>query len=274
MTKICPGPKPGPTPQTETPGAVIVVPCYNEARRLERAAFNTYLRRHPDVTFLFVDDGSTDQTLALLCTMRSDWPGRVHVLSLPANRGKAEAVRRGLVAALTLGAPQVGYWDADLATPLNAIGDFRRVLARLPDTQVVFGARRQLLGHRIRRTPMRRAVSFICATLARQAIRLPVGDTQCGAKLMRNGPALRAAVAQPFTAGWLFDVELFARLSLALPNRHLAFYEQPLMEWTEVAGSKVSAGAILRSGVNMVRLIWQLRLGRRAASRHDPLRAA
>ncbi|GAA3862837.1 glycosyltransferase [Celeribacter arenosi] len=247
--------------QGKLTGSVIVVPCYNEAKRLDSASFIDYLSATPDVTFLFVNDGSTDATLDCLVTLCEQAAGRALVLDLAQNGGKAEAVRQGLIAACDLGAECVGYWDADLATPLDAIDDFSRVMAKFPTTQVVYGARRALLGHRIERTMTRRAVSRVCATLARQAVRLPIGDTQCGAKMLRNSRHLRAALETPFTAGWLFDVELFARLSARLEDRSRAFYEQPLAEWTEVAGSKVSGSAILKSGLRMLRLIAETRLG-------------
>lgn len=239
----------------------VIVPCYNEAERLPRQAFLDFLETSPETDFIFVNDGSRDTTLDVICSLRDAAPTRITILDLVQNSGKAEAVRQGLIAATEMGAAYVGYWDADLATPLDAIDDFSRVLNMFAETQVVFGARRVMLGHRIERTIGRRIVSRICATLARQAVRLPIGDTQCGAKLMRNTPVLRNAIAQPFTAGWLFDVELFARLSGQMTDRRFAFYEQPLAEWTEVAGSKVSAKAIAASGVRMLQLICEMRLG-------------
>lgn len=239
----------------------IVVPCYNEERRLDAAAFLAALGAEPSLNFVFVNDGSGDGTLDMLIALQAVQPGRITVLSLARNSGKAEAVRQGLLHASRTGAPFVGYWDADLATPLDAIADFVRVMGKFGDLEVVFGARRALLGHRIDRTLKRRAVSRVCGALARQAIRLPVSDTQCGAKLLRTGPALTAALAAPFTAGWLFDVELFARISANVADRRRAFYEQPLAEWDEVAGSKVSTRAILRSGLQMLRLIAETRFG-------------
>ena len=239
----------------------IVVPCYNEAERLDMAAFTTFLSGSRGIDLVFVNDGSKDATLDRLATLHALFPARVTVLSLRENAGKAEAVRQGLLHASREGADLVGYWDADLATPLAAIEDFVRVASRMGDLQVVYGARRKMLGHKVDRTPIRRAVSRVCATLARMAIRLPVGDTQCGAKLLRTSPALTAALSTPFTAGWLFDVELFTRLSASLPDRSRAFYEYPLAEWTEIAGSKVSGRAILRSGFSMLRLIGENRLG-------------
>lgn len=248
-------------PQTDVKSTAIIIPCYNEAARLDQAAFLAFLERAPDTEFLFVNDGSKDATLELLCRMRDATPDQITVIDLEQNSGKAEAVRQGLTAASEKGATFIGYWDADLATPLDAIVDFTRVLAKFPETQVVYGARRAMLGHRIERTLGRRLVSRICAILARQAVRLPIGDTQCGAKLMRNTPLLRNAISSPFTAGWLFDVELFTRLSMQMSDRRFAFYEQPLAEWTEVPGSKVSVNAILKSGFRMLHLITKTRLG-------------
>ena len=239
----------------------VVVPCYNEAKRLDVAAFAKYLEHSQNTTLLFVNDGSTDATLDRLFMLRDIAPDQVIVVDLSRNSGKAEAVRQGLIAAIDTGAAFVGYWDADLATPLDALDDFSRVMTKFGETQVVYGARRTLLGHRIERTIGRRIVSRICATLARQAVRLPIGDTQCGAKMMRNTPLLRNAVSAPFTAGWLFDVELFTRLSRQMTDRRFAFYEQPLAEWTEIAGSKVSAKAIIKSGFRMLQLIAETRLG-------------
>lgn len=246
--------------QTPT-STMIVVPCYNEEKRLNADAFLDYLDRQTKVSFVFVDDGSRDNTLSRLKTLQAIRPDRIIVLSLSENSGKAEAVRQGLLYATNLGAQLVGYWDADLATPLDAIDDFIRVARKFNDVSVVFGSRRALLGHRIERTLSRRTVSRLCATLARQAVRLPVGDTQCGAKLLRNTKAVREAISTPFTAGWLFDVELFSRVSAALPDRKGRFYEHPLMEWDEIPGSKVSGAVIVKSGFRMLRLIAEMRLG-------------
>ncbi len=248
-------------PATDVASTAIVIPCYNEASRLDQDAFLTFLEQTADTEFLFVNDGSKDETLDVLYEMRNAAPDRITVINLSKNSGKAGAVRQGLIAAADMGATFIGYWDADLATPLDAISDFTRVLSKFPETQVVFGARRAMLGHRIERTLGRRLVSRLCATLARQAVRLPIGDTQCGAKLIRNTPLLRNATSRAFTAGWLFDVELFTRLSMQMTDRRFAFYEQPLAEWTEVPGSKVSATAIIKSGFRMLQLIAEARLG-------------
>lgn len=245
----------------QTAECSIIVPCYNEEKRFNARAFLDFVKRAPNVHFVFVDDGSKDKTLRLLTNLKRIAGLNITVLSLSKNAGKAEAVRQGLIYASTRGFTFLGYWDADLATPLDAIEDFVKVGRKLDTVDVVFGSRRSLLGHRIQRSVARRAVSRTCALLARQAVRLPIGDTQCGAKLLRNTQAVKDALAHPFTAGWLFDVELFARISSNVAEPNHAFYELPLLEWEEVAGSKVSGFTIVKSGFRMLRLIAEMRLG-------------
>src|SRR6185436_46155 len=76
----------------------IVIPCYNEAGRLDREAFSRFASCN-DVDFLFVDDGSTDDTRQTLNALTESLPDRIKVLALQRNVGKAEAVHRGLLAA-------------------------------------------------------------------------------------------------------------------------------------------------------------------------------
>ena len=100
---------------------VLVVPCYDEEKRLDEAAFLS-LVEPADLGLLFVDDGSKDGTGARLTALRGHHPERIDVLSLGQNQGKAEAVRHGLLHGLAGGADgSVGYIDADLATPVPEI---------------------------------------------------------------------------------------------------------------------------------------------------------
>ncbi len=241
--------------------AMIVIPAYNESKRINAPEFLNYLKANPQVSFLFVNDGSKDNTIDILWDLHARNRSQVQVLDLAKNGGKAEAVRQGLIEASKSGVEYVGYWDADLATPLNAINDFLNVAERLPEIEVILGARKAMLGHKINRKFSRRVVSRSCAILARFAAKLPVSDTQTGAKILKNTMSLQNAIAKPFTAGWLFDVELFARLSKSMPSHGGKFYEFPLMEWNEIPGSKVDANAIISSGFIMLRLIAANRLG-------------
>jgi glycosyltransferase involved in cell wall biosynthesis len=238
---------------------VIVVPCFNEASRLPVARFEAFLAAAPDVGFVFVDDGSTDATRERLRALEKAAPERVRVLALDANQGKAEAVRRGMLEALAGEPSHAGYWDADLATPLEVILDFRRVLDSDPALEIVMGARVRLLGRRIRRQAGRHYLGRVSATVIALALGLPVYDTQCGAKLFRNGPRLRALFAEPFLGGWIFDVELIARRMAqerepGCPATRSVLYEYPLTQWIDVADSKLRPGAYLRAALDLVRI--------------------
>ena len=252
----------------------LVVPCYNEATRLNTMAFLGAVDQNAALHLIFVNDGSQDKTLDRLEALQSLRPDKVTVIDLPQNGGKAEAVRQGLLAAAGLDLEYVGYWDADLATPMYAIEDMIKVADRLPNLQVVFGSRRNIIGHKIYRTLSRRLVSRFCASLASMAVGLPLGDTQCGAKVIRNSAALRQSILRPFTATWLFDVELFTRIAHACAQPNRSFFEFPLVEWDEIPGSKVTSGAIVKSGLVMLRLIafeYSLRLRRLLNWRRDSL---
>src|SRR5918993_859197 len=110
------------------PHSIVVVPCYNEAQRLDTRAFSQLRVSGHWVEFLFVNDGSSDGTLEVLERLRCTSPDTIRVHDLRPNRGKAEAVRTGLLEALSTDADFVGFWDADLATPLSALPRFLDVL--------------------------------------------------------------------------------------------------------------------------------------------------
>ena len=231
---------------------VIVVPCYNEAHRLDVNAF----RNVPaSVSCLFVDDGSTDETRKIVEGLCEGGPHRL--LHIPRNMGKAEAVRTGLLEAIDAGATRVGYWDADLATPLDEIPRFIDVLAQNPNTDLVLGARINLLGRDIRRSNVRHYLGRIFATAASAILSVPVYDTQCGAKLFRVSDELRTILAEPFASRWIFDVELLARW-LTLPagevSRAEQVYELPLQIWHDVGGSKIRPSDVLRAPYELLRI--------------------
>ncbi|MCE9544778.1 MAG: glycosyltransferase [Planctomycetia bacterium] len=238
----------------------IVVPCFNEAQRFDTLSFLRFARAAPDVRLLLVNDGSTDDTAAVLTALHKLSPQQVEVYELDKNSGKAEAVRRGVQQAMLTGTDLVGYWDADLATPLEAIPEFRHVLERRSDIDAVLGSRLPLLGRRIDRRPVRRWLGRCFANVASQILSIPIYDTQCGAKLFRAGDHLAAAFATPFLSSWLFDVELLARLSRlrgsARPLRD-SLFEYPLDQWREVAGSKLKPRHFVLAAFEAAQIQWR-----------------
>src|SRR4051794_40164899 len=228
----------------KTGEVVVAVPCFNEARRLPLQEYSSFLNRSPNVTLVLVDDGSTDDTPLILERLRQWHPRQVCTLRLSSNVGKAEAVRRGMRVALRGQPSAVGYWDADLATPLDAIPQFVNVLQSRPNVDLIMGSRVALLGRDIRRSPLRHFMGRAFATAVSLVLRLPVYDTQCGAKLFRVTPSFRELISTPFRARWIFDVEILARM--VSPMRPIdshdvrpIIYEYPLDQWRDVDGSRL-----------------------------------
>ncbi len=246
----------------------IVVPFYNEEHRLRPEPFFGFLASantlHRAVRFLFVDDGSTDNTLNLLKAMQLraaelGHEGRITILEQRPNGGKAEAIRNGMLAAISAhntGCEYTGFWDADLATPLSAIPQLLAQLEAGPHLHMIFGSRVRLLGRRINRIATRHYLGRIFATAASQTLRLPIYDTQCGAKIFKITPDLAHVLAHPFISRWIFDVEIVARY-IQLRGRDFCFssiYEFPLEAWEDVGGSKLRSHDFLHAAFDIFRI--------------------
>jgi len=240
---------------------MIIVPCYNESKRINPKAFLCALEKNLNLSFLFVNDGSTDDTLNILNSIQKKYPAQVDIVSLEKNSGKAEAVRRGMLKALEGRFDNVGYWDADLATPLDAIDDFCRLLDST-DAEIVIGSRVRLLGRKIERRAMRHYLGRIFATCASMLLNISVYDTQCGAKIFKNSPSLKQVFGKPFKVKWTFDVEMLARFPIVMgaspAEISSRWIEHPLDEWVDVKGSKVKGKDFIKGGIEFSILYFYL----------------
>jgi glycosyltransferase involved in cell wall biosynthesis len=209
----------------------LIIPCYNEANRLD---FGELARLPPDVTCLLVDDGSRDDTATMI---RQHESASLRLLELGQNVGKAEAIRRGMLHARASGllrdAAWVGYWDADLATPLDEL-DYFLEFAEMAHGTVdgILGSRVKRLGTRINRSFSRHLLGRLFATSVSAFLGLDSYDSQCGAKLFRPSLVERA-FDRPFLSRWIFDVEVLMRLA------DCRLVECPVRRWTDVPGSKL-----------------------------------
>lgn len=220
----------------------LVIPCYNEALRLPVDQLRTSLESEKDLHLMFVDDGSKDDTPKLLHELAQAFPEQVRVHLLPQNKGKAEAVRQGMHQALIAWpkAEYVGFFDADLATPLEEATRLRRTVAPFTPGMII-GSRVNLFGTTdIQRNNTRHYVGRLSATMVSTSLGLGVYDTQCGAKLVRSD-MVPQLFGEEFMSRWLFDVELIWRLMIAVGSERMRseLAEVPVSRWYEVAGSKV-----------------------------------
>ena len=234
-----------------------MVPCFNEARRLDLEQFRGFLAQSTEVRILFVDDGSHDETLEILKSFQREQEPRVQVLVHQQNQGKAEAVRTGVIHALShFQQEMVGYWDADLATPLEAVSHLANVLDENQQIEMVFGSRVKLCGRHIERRPVRHYLGRVFATAVSTMLGIAIYDTQCGAKIFRVTPETESIYSEPFLSKWVFDVEILARYMRIYNAAVLEskIYEYPLKNWADITGSKVRPGDFLKAFIDIAKI--------------------
>lgn len=249
---------------TKHPLSVLVIPCYNEALRLDIDRIHKMLEREPDWHFLFVDDGSTDGTALMLEELRRRFRDQVLVLTLPQNAGKAEAVRQGLLYALDQQPipTYVGYLDADFSTPPESLEPFRDLLQRRKDLQGVIGVRMELGGRHIKRELHKSVMNKTLSWLSSAVLGVRFRDPTCGAKLLRASPELRSALHRPFLSRGIFDVEFISRLGLYYERAGLgplewSLYEYPLEQWNDVGGSHRKVDDYFDALWDLTKIFWE-----------------
>lgn len=224
------------------------MPAYNEAARLPSTLLQLaeFCERHGSAEVLVVDDGSRDQTVALVEEFARCRPA-FRLLRNPGNRGKGYSVRHGMLEA-------TGEWvlfsDADLSSP---IAEFVKLFAAVEREQAAgaIGSRaldRSLVG--VHQSALREWSGRMFNVVMRLATGLPYRDTQCGFKLYRRDAA-RAIFSRQTLEGFGFDVEnLFIARKLGL-----LVVEVPVV-WNNVEGTKVSAFSGARAFWDLLLVHW------------------
>ena len=233
----------------------LIIPCYNESKRLNEKVFSDFIQLNNGISFCFVDDGSKDGTLDILNSIKSKYE-RIMVLRLDKNSGKAEAVRKGVLHVLELNLFDfIGYWDADVSTPLEESKHLLESFLKNNNITFVLGSRMKRLGSTIDRKKMRHITGRIFSTFSSIILKLPVYDSQCGAKIFR-AEISSILFNEPFITKWLFDVELLARLRNHLGDKKIldVCYEVPLKSWGEVGGSKLRFSHLLKVPFDLIKI--------------------
>jgi dolichyl-phosphate beta-glucosyltransferase len=234
----------------------VVIPCYNEYNRLKEDSFLDFIRSNGvDFDLLFVNDGSTDQTLQKLEAISKQNPASIFSLNLEKNGGKAEAVRQGFLYANT----QSNYWaiayfDADLATPLAELIVLKKILNENASVKMVLCSRIKRLGAFIDRKRKRHILGRVFSTFASIILKLPIYDTQCGAKIIHSS-VIDEVFKEKFITNWLFDIEIIARLRNKYPEKILdIMIEYPITRWEDVSGSKLKMQHMLKVPLDLLKI--------------------
>jgi dolichyl-phosphate beta-glucosyltransferase len=121
--------------------------------------------------------------------------------------------------------------------------------------QMAFGSRVKRIGARVERNAARHYPSRVLATLIGMSLKLPVYDTQCGAKLMKAG-IIPEIFNAPFISKWLFDVEIFARIIriFGLNSSLHIMIEVPLRQWIDTPGSKIRPTYLLNAPLELFKI--------------------
>lgn len=227
---------------------VFVIPCYNEASRFNITYFTELLRelnnfeKDINIKFLFINDGSTDQTFAKLQTISH--LENVMILTLETNLGKANAIRLGLIKAGSLNPNFVAYLDADgafsVASVIEGVNLYMH-MGKNKEIDMMTFARIKLSGNHILRKKHRHIIGRFIAFLLNLNSEIKVYDSQSGFKILSSKFLDPKVIAKPFKTRWFIDWELIVRNKVPL---HIL--EVPVMYWSDVANSKITVKNSLR----------------------------
>jgi dolichyl-phosphate beta-glucosyltransferase len=193
----------------------IVIPAYNEARRLPAtvAAWRAFLERQGYAwQLVVVDDGSTDQTASV-----AEQAGAT-AIRLDPNQGKGGAVRAGVLRAE---GNVIVYADADLNVAPFHLSEALRLLEQGAD--LVIG-RRDLSEYAAAEGPVRLLAGGLVQLTRRAIVMAQIRDTQCGFKVFRAELA-RAVFSQTRINSFAFDIEV---LFVALKKLDARVAEMPV----------------------------------------------
>jgi glycosyltransferase involved in cell wall biosynthesis len=232
------------------PSLLLLVPAYNEERRIE-PVLRDYARHfqeqyHGRFQLVVVLNGCRDNTLQVVQRVAAEHPA-ISALEFPDPIGKGGALIEGLKLAPL--ADLIGYVDADGATAPPAFHDLVR---RWAEADCVIGSRwlPGALLH-IEQSGKRQFASRAFHRIVQLLFRMNIHDTQCGAKVMR-----RQAVEKIHSALRIADMAFDINLLYSLKREGFRVLEVPT-EWTDKIGSTVVLG---RTSLTMFLSVLRLRL--------------
>ena len=172
---------------------IIQIPCKDEAEQLPAtlADLPRELPGFDSIEWLVIDDGSTDQTIAVARAH-----GVEHIVRLTNNKGLASAFQAGMDAALKLGADVVVNTDADNQYEGQDIPKLVAPILR-GAADMVIGDRQIDINEHF--SPAKRMLQRLGSWVVRQASSTDVPDTTSGFRAYNREAALQMQVVSKFT---------------------------------------------------------------------------
>ena len=236
---------------------IILVPCFNEEKRLDIIHFIKFMNKHQLIDFTFINDGSTDKTESLIKSLKQKLPHRVKIINNQKNQGKAESIRIGVLNSLKFDPNYIGFIDADLSSPLEEIDNLLRIINNNILTEFVFSSRIQLINNIIKKKITRYLSGRIFATVVSNLFKIKTYDTQCGSKIFSIN-ICNQVFNQKFITKWMMDIEIFARLIsiYGLEKTIKMSYESPVLKWIDKGGSKVKLSYFFKAPIDLLRIYY------------------
>lgn len=181
----------------------IVIPAYNEERRLPRTLreIDRWVARHePEAEVIVVENGSTDRTVQIVRDFQAEHPYVRLIEGVP--RGKGRAVREGMLSA---GGALCFLCDADLSMPIDELDTFLGAMRTGADAAI--GSRELPDSRRVDEPPLRHFMGRVFNLLVKAIVVRGFEDTQCGFKMFRRAAA-RDIFRRSRLSGWGFDAEI------------------------------------------------------------------
>lgn len=229
----------------------IVIPVYNEEKRVSssfRAVINFRNNRHICVEkFIFVNDGSTDSTAALIRGFIKRFQGRlacgakVELISFKQNRGRGYAIKKGLRKVRT---DYALYVDSDLSIPLSNLSRFYKGI-KLGSDLLIGSKKKPGSVARPQRSLLRQVVGYGHTLVATMLLGPYAWDYQGGFKMFSQ-KFIREVM--PFTSQerWGLDMEVV----FLAKKLNYDFDEVPVV-WRSVdEGSTVKLGRDIRRALS------------------------
>ncbi|WP_218599284.1 response regulator [Polaribacter sp. NJDZ03] len=242
----------------------VVIPCYDEEKRLLSKEFTDFIIKNSGYHLCFVNDGSKDNTLQVLNDLRKGREDFITVYDCEKNGGKAEAVRQGMLhMAKQDDLDYIGFLDADLSTDL---ADFDDLVSTIENSnyKIVSGSRISRMGADITKESARKVISLTINYIIRKILSMDFKDTQCGAKIFHKD-VIDVSFGEKFVTQWIFDVEIFRRITLhyGLDKAKEMLCEQPLKRWIHADGSKLSMKDSVKIVGQLGQIAWFYRKGKK-----------
>jgi hypothetical protein len=220
----------------------VIVPCYNEFKRLNHLAFKEFSEQNPHMHFYFASDGSTDDTCNIITEKLLNNKTRF-LIDYKINRGKAETVRDSIYKIYndSVSYDYFAFIDADLAIPLEQINKIKGQADLCMDKSVFITVRTKKEFQQSK-SKLRYYISVIWKFFfIKMFFGLNISDTQCGCKMFKK-EIIENTFKDNFISRWLFDIEIIFR---AFKKQNNCLVEVPIIKLNDNSDSSINNRAIL-----------------------------